>query len=249
MPIPSMAALQACKSAAADWSPLDLADLLAFWHAPDLGSFTFSSGSSVSAWADLTDAYTLAQATSARQPTRNGTQNGETTVTFDGGDMMSLASITYGTFTIYVAGKFPPGIGLIYEHSDTANSNNGGYLNPHNGATVVVRRSGGASSGDAANNWAADSTFTVLRHQFDGTDAGHTTWRDSVEVESSTGGSSDNPGTSTVNTTFNVGARAGLVAPIGNGSAIGSLIVCSTSHDSATAAQVEDWLRNFWGTP
>lgn len=60
-------------------------------------SFTFSSGTSVSQWTDRSgNAYAFTQATGTLQPTRNGTQNGKSTVYFDNGDRLvgtSAASV------------------------------------------------------------------------------------------------------------------------------------------------------------
>ena len=58
--------------------------------ASNAGSFTFSSGSSVSQWTDRSgNAYAFTQATSSAQPTRNGTQNSLSTVYFDNGDKLT----------------------------------------------------------------------------------------------------------------------------------------------------------------
>lgn len=87
MPVPSMAVLQACKSAAGAWSPLDLSGLALWLDASDAGSFTYSSGTLVSQWNDLSgNAKHATQSTASYQPSRNSTLNGLDTVHFDGTD-------------------------------------------------------------------------------------------------------------------------------------------------------------------
>ena len=53
--------------------------------AADASTFTYSSGSVVSQWTDKSaNGYTFTQSTVANQPTRTGTQNGKSTLVFDG---------------------------------------------------------------------------------------------------------------------------------------------------------------------
>jgi hypothetical protein len=69
------------------WTPAALANLAAWYDASDAGSFTFSSGTVVAQWADLSgNGRHLTQATTGFQPSRSGTLNGLPAVVFDGAD-------------------------------------------------------------------------------------------------------------------------------------------------------------------
>lgn len=65
--------------------PLSLPDLSLWLQGKDLSSFTFGTGSAVAAWNDKSgNGRHVTQATSANQPARSGTLNGNPTVVFDG---------------------------------------------------------------------------------------------------------------------------------------------------------------------
>lgn len=104
----------------ASWSPLDLPDVAHWWDASNAASFTFSSGTSVSAWADLIGSADFAQATSAAQPSRSGTQNGLDTVVFDGaGDYMDTGAVTIAQpFSFLVAGKITAAYSGFFSGAD-----------------------------------------------------------------------------------------------------------------------------------
>jgi hypothetical protein len=67
----------------------------------DASTFTYSSGTLVSQWNDKSgNGYVFTQASTSRQPSRNGTQNGLTTLIFDGTDdgVISTAAISTWKF-------------------------------------------------------------------------------------------------------------------------------------------------------
>lgn len=78
-------------TAAVTFDPATITGLAAWYDASDAASFTFSSGTVVSQWNDLSgNALNISQGTVASQPSRSGTQNGRSTVVFDGiNDMLS----------------------------------------------------------------------------------------------------------------------------------------------------------------
>jgi hypothetical protein len=93
MPTPAMMLLAAAGGgAAAPFDPLSITGCKLWLDADDAGSFTYSSGVLVSQWADLSGTNNhFVQATATNQPSRNGSQNGLTTVVFDGNDNILLA--------------------------------------------------------------------------------------------------------------------------------------------------------------
>jgi len=81
----------------AAWTPASLPNLKLWYDASDAGSFTYSSGSAVSQWNDLSgNADHLAQADTSLQPARNTTIGTLDAVQFDGtGDRMDLAAASF----------------------------------------------------------------------------------------------------------------------------------------------------------
>lgn len=74
---------------AAKWitpsAPIPTTGLVGWWDADDATTFTYSSGTVVSEWRDKSGGgHHLGQGTVGNQPSRNGTQNGHPTVTFNG---------------------------------------------------------------------------------------------------------------------------------------------------------------------
>ena len=107
--------------------------------ADNAASFTYSSGTSVSQWTDRSgNAYAFTQATSTAQPNRNGSLNGKSTVTFDGGDRLA----------------------------STAASSVWKYLSDGSTATVffVAKRTGGAY---LAGTQVSDSTQVGITFEYD----------------------------------------------------------------------------------
>ena len=68
-------------------NPTDIADLTQWYDSSHTASFTFSSGNIVQQWNDRSShARNISQATAGSRPTRSGSQNGLSTVVFDGVD-------------------------------------------------------------------------------------------------------------------------------------------------------------------
>jgi hypothetical protein len=86
------------------FTPTDLANCELWCDASDSGSFTYSSGTIVSQWNDLSG-NARHRGTITGSPSRNGTQNGLDTVTF-AGDIISgsLVSAVTNNFTMILAG-------------------------------------------------------------------------------------------------------------------------------------------------
>lgn len=84
------------------FDPSTVTGLRAWYDADDAGSFTFSSGSIVSQWNDLSsNGNHLVQATTASQPSRTGTVNGRSSVVFDGSNDTMAAVLASGAVRPY----------------------------------------------------------------------------------------------------------------------------------------------------
>lgn len=86
-----------------------VAGYVGWWDASDASSFTYSSGTVVSQWNDLSGSGKhFTQSTGSEQPNRNGTQNGKTTVVFSALNSMTMGSpvsTVVDNFTIFVASQ------------------------------------------------------------------------------------------------------------------------------------------------
>lgn len=80
------------------FTPTSISNLGLWLDADDATSFTYSSGVLVSQWADKSgNARHFAQGTTARQPSRNGTMNGKSTVTFNVNFLRPAATMDLGS--------------------------------------------------------------------------------------------------------------------------------------------------------
>ncbi len=91
--------LGAGAAAGSSFTPTDLANLALWLDADDASSFTYSSGVVVSQWNDKSgNSRHFTQGTVGSQPSRSGTQNGRSTVVFDGtDDFLGRTSFMSGT--------------------------------------------------------------------------------------------------------------------------------------------------------
>ena len=94
------------------WSPLDLTPQ-AWFDASDAATIT-ASGSAVTQWNDKSsNGRNLTQGTGSRQPTTGSTtQNGLNVINFDGGDVLTRASVTINQpYTVCAVWKYNAGLG------------------------------------------------------------------------------------------------------------------------------------------
>lgn len=83
----SVTFIQSGRFTSTAFSPPDFANLRCWFDASVAGDFTFGTGSKVAQWNDKSgNGHHVAQATAGLQPDRSGTQNGLSTVVFDGTD-------------------------------------------------------------------------------------------------------------------------------------------------------------------
>lgn len=93
------ASLEPLKAVASDaFLPTDVANLGLWLDADDASSFTYSTGVVVSQWADKSgNSRHFAQGTAARRPSRDGTMNGRSTVTFNVNFLWPAATMDLGS--------------------------------------------------------------------------------------------------------------------------------------------------------
>lgn len=195
----------------------------------------------IPSWTDLSGkAKHATNATPAQQPAAGAAINGKNTVHYAGGQVLGTPAIALGVFTIYVVGKFSGTAGILYEHSANTNSGNGCFVLGTTGSTMSTERAAQNTAWNKTANWATDGVARVLRHQYDGTHAGHTLAVNGV-VQALTAVATQSPGTGTTSQALFLGARSGLVLPV-TGDYRRVLVysrVLSTTED----AQVTAWLR------
>lgn len=147
-----MARSTTVRMSAPEWSPLALG-LFAWFDADHAASFTFSSGSVVSQWADRSgNGHHVSQATGSSQPSRNATINGVSAVAFDGTDDALVATVTSGPAAYTV-------LAVTNRTSDAAGDD----------VVVSFRANGNGTPILAQLNVApADNRYRTLDHRNDG---------------------------------------------------------------------------------
>lgn len=115
------------------WLPTDLPNLIGWWDASNAASFTYSSGTNVSAWASRVGSYSASQATALKQPTRSGTVNGLPSVVFNG----TSHSLVVASFDLTGSNKVSAWIvfsatsgsnPIVIEHTANFNGTNGAWV-------------------------------------------------------------------------------------------------------------------------
>lgn len=115
------------------FSPASLSNVLAWWDAADAASFTYSSGSVVSAWASRVGAYVLTNAVAGNRPSRSATVNGLGAVSFATSKSLSVGSFDmtaggqkFSLWAVFAAAV--SGDGIVMEHSVNFNGTPGGWI-------------------------------------------------------------------------------------------------------------------------
>ena len=200
-----------------------------------------AQGDRVSSWQDQSGYQRdAAQGTAAQQPLwTDGALNDQPGVYFDATRILATPAFALSTFTVFLVFR-ASNAGLVYEHSPDVNANDGSWVYTTTGSTIAVRRGATISGKNLTANWGADSVNRIVRHQFDGTHAGHKLFINGTD-QTLTDTVVGNPGTgaSSLQQLF-VGARSGVVAPL-NGY-IMELIVYSPQLTDADAQSLE---RNY----
>lgn len=234
------------------FNPTLVSGLTGWYDATDLNSFTFSSGTVVQQWNDLSSsARNISQATVANQPTRNTTMgsNALSAVTFDGtNDVLTVTGLTNNT-----------GAMAIFVAADADNSANFG--------TLVDCRSGTDSNPiQSLQGFSTDGIFARRRN-----DSGtlvtatantnrviniYTYWYDGTNLvfrvngyQMSSTASSGNATTNSV--TVGTGRWGGAPAVFGTFTGyfkgvIGEICIYEANLTSANVTKIENYLITKW---
>ena len=221
--------------------------LVSWWDADDASTFTYSSGVVVSQWRDKIGTCHLNQATESARPTRNGTQNGHTTVVFDPVWQQNVKSsapamTAVNNFTIFVACKrtaadgAPGGTNTVIPFSNGDPGGSGGY--------GIALKANSANIGWIDYGIAWNSSTTP-----DPKAAGVLTLRRT----SGTWSMHLNGVATNIALTETPNAPTGFAAiPSGNnllGGEVYEVLAYNVALSDAERQQVENYLKAKWGTP
>lgn len=236
------------------WIPSFLPNVIAWWDAANASSFTYSSGTLVSAWASRVGSYTLTQATTANQPSRSGTLNSKPTVVFDGTtyDWLSVANFDLSatnatTFWFVINAATGVGDQVIAELSSNVNGDSGGLLfYVSNGGSFIALTRG--SSSPYYSGFISGTVTTTAKAAVAIYDAALTTNEMSVWLNGSPAGSNAYNANLTNNLrkdSLYVGSRAGQNTFFDG--QICEFGACSSALGSTDRGKLETYLSAKWG--
>lgn len=210
---------------------------------PDLISRDVSQ--KISAWGDEkpSSTFTVGQSNATKQPTWNSGGY----VTFGGAHgLRSVATLTVpGNFVIFAAVRLAsavPANGFVYEHSNNANTEEGSWILGQSAPAYIAKRGANASSYNPAIP--RDDAWRLVRHQCDGTNAGHQVFFNGSSQSLTSGGSTANPGTGNAVKVLNVGARADGASFLMTGDLKCLVILARSAAVIAQMSTVESYLRS-----
>ncbi len=219
------------------FNPLSITGCQLWFDANDASSFTFGTGTQVSQWNDKsTNNRHCSQATGANQPTRNGSQNGRTTVVYNG---TSQVLFTASFFLAQPTTQF-----AVVKNTD-ASANNRQII---------------ASSNSSLDMWISDFGSPGKWALYSGTklegSLADTAWHDFVGVFNGASSliyldgtqvGSGSANTSNLNGTVAVGAYS---APSNYWKGeIAEILWYNTVLSTGNRQAVEAYLKAKWGTP
>jgi hypothetical protein len=229
--------------------PEMLSSVAAWWDASHAASFTYSSGTSVSAWQSRIGSYTLAQANAGSQPTRSGTVNGRATVVFNGSNSLSVSGfdLTAGNLNLSVWAVFSCTSGgdqVVAEHSVNFNSAEGAFLlyRTSGNSAYLGKRSNGFAYFQSAGT--LTTTPKALVGYLGNLQSPYTM---TGRLNASTAGTLGTTASllSNINSTLYVGARAGSSLYL-NGQ-VCELGITTAVLTNDQVGQLETYLSRKWG--
>jgi hypothetical protein len=230
-------------------APETINSVVAWWDASHAPSFTFSSGTSVSAWASRIGSYVLTQSDSQKQPERNGSVNSLASVVFNGtSDALSVSSfdLTPGGQKLSLWCVFSAvanGDRVICEHSANQNSNPGGFLLLRTISNIVSLSRPAFTSAESP-----DTVTTTPKEVVAWNDASLVNSETSLRLNSVLGTRRDNNANTTSsnrNDTLFVGARGGTSIYLSG--QICELGITSSVLSNDEVGRLESYLSLKWG--
>lgn len=192
---------------------LDASDTSTLFQSSDGTTPATANDNPVGYWGDKVGSNNATQSTTANKFThKTNIQNGLSALYADGGDIMSIASITLSSFAIFLVFKATAGF-MLYEQSINATANNGVYFGTSNNNTISIRRSGVNQSKAFSPNWGLGDTTRVAVVEFQGPLA-DTKLRVNGTNQTLTNITSNNLTASNATNTLYIGARSGVQVPL-----------------------------------
>jgi hypothetical protein len=233
------------------WTPSSLATLVGWWDASSAATIT-SSGGLVSAWASRVGSYSLGQATDANKPTTGTTStNGLNTLSFDGNDMLSVASFNLSTtaqITVWFVGTVNSGTDrILVEHGANFNTDRPGFLlyrKSDNKVEFANQTTAGSASSVTTSTLTTTAKLIVGTSDFSLSTNETATFVNGTE-ESTRPVNANSSGNFASKTLF-VGARTGIAAPLTG--TIAEVGVCSSVLNSSDLASLRTYISSKWGT-
>lgn len=240
------------------WTPADLADLALWLDGDDDSTFTYSSGTLVSQWADKSgNGYHATQGTSANQASRSATVNGRGALWFDGtddwmtlGDVLDLGTADLEVFVVAkrtntgggVIGKYKvsPADGSWLVHIDTGSSAMKWSSVLDAGAVAVATQAAAVNLDTHLVSAAFDRTDGQLRQRIDGVAAPAT-----VNFTSDSA-SNRNTTTSAYIGALRNSADSGFQAGYYFGGYICEIVVVASSLSTGDRDSLEQYLARKW---
>lgn len=191
----------------------------------------------VTKWYDQVGANNLTQATTTKQPElelnvqHHGFLSASIKYIASIAKCLTCANVPIGIYSISSVFK-SANDAVVYEHGIFAENNPGNYLYTTYNYASTVRRGTTVTSRRYKVSWANDNKYRATTQLFDGTNAGNRLFVGGKEISLSAGGAANDPGTSTVTLTLNVGSRNNAASAPMNGYVDELILFPSVIQDS-----------------
>lgn len=239
MAAPALHLLSAARTAAAGgFEPTDIAGCQLWLDGDDDATFTYDSGTLVSAWNDKSGGSRhFTQGTSGRFPDRNATLNGLDVVTFDGSNdhLVYNGAVGAAPFTFFAVAKLS--VAADYKFLIDSASSPFAEIFRESGAGGVWAFAGSAQLNSATS---PDTNAHMFSAHFNG--ASSELWLDGASIKTGNVGTSG-WGSSGVNAILGIHNSISL----GWNGVIAEVIVYDTALGSGDRGDVETYLSDKWG--
>lgn len=215
------------------------------WLDAEQDDATYNDGDAVGTATDWSgNGRHMGQSTAGKKPTfKTNIVNGKPVYRFDGGDCLTLASVTVTSHTLIVVQRGASPAGIIAELGPDANANDGFWLY-QSSPPILVRKGGVVSARICTANFGIQDEWLVLAQQYTNNHAEHAMFQLLIRLELPTS-VGNNPGTGSVTATLNVGARNNA-ASLGLTGDIAELVLYTPSiTGEQTRAVIEYMLRKY----
>lgn len=144
-------------------------------------SLALPDSTAIASWPDSSGVTgPLIAAGTARPTAKTGILNGLPSVRFDGAanGMQTAGNLTLNDFHVFIVANVTS-MGMLYEHSASANVNPGSYLFSSSNNSAINRSGSLVGKNDLAGTWA--NGLHLLEHTYAGAGPAHDLWKDGVK--------------------------------------------------------------------